>query len=56
MLCLRLRDQFWSGGALKSTQHRVIMPQDDNKASPRFSIAYFVQPDFDTALEVMSGQ
>lgn len=32
------------------------MPKDQNKALPRFSIAYFVQPDFHTALEVMSGQ
>lgn len=51
--------QFWSGGILNSTLHQVVMPQNDKEGSEtatkeRFSIAYFVQPDFDTTLHVMT--
>ena len=33
----------WTGGLLKSTVHRVIFPQSEEK-SDRYSIAYFCHP------------
>jgi isopenicillin N synthase-like dioxygenase len=37
--------QFWTSQSLKSTTHRVQIPQRQ-----RFSIAYFVQPDPETVI------
>ncbi|KAG0149149.1 hypothetical protein CROQUDRAFT_653968 [Cronartium quercuum f. sp. fusiforme G11] len=38
--------EFWTGGQLKSTIHRVIQPTHPKDPNPsRFSIAYFCQPD-----------
>ena len=46
--------EFWSGGTLKSTLHRVVMPRDADEAVSRFSMAFFVQPDFDVPMTVLS--
>lgn len=34
--------EFWTGGQLKSTVHRVSLPRSPEEAGPRFSIAYFL--------------
>lgn len=39
---------------LNSTVHRVVMPRTADESVSRFSIAYFVQPDFSTELRVMT--
>ena len=47
--------EFWTGGKLKSTLHRVVLPRSDVEAASRYSMAFFVQPDFDTALQVFTN-
>jgi isopenicillin N synthase-like dioxygenase len=48
--------QFWSGGQLRSTRHRVTLPspRPDGEEGPlypeRYSIAYFVSPNYDAVL------
>lgn len=37
--------EFWSGGAFRSTQHRVVLPRSTHESGSRFSMAYFCQPD-----------
>ena len=46
--------EFWTGGKLKSTLHRVVLPRSAMEAASRYSMAFFVQPDFDTALQVFT--
>lgn len=42
---------FWTKSLLKSTVHRVVVPQDENgRAVDRFSIAYFCHPIDDAQL------
>ncbi|KAK0557971.1 hypothetical protein OC844_005433 [Tilletia horrida] len=52
--------EFWTGGQLRSTIHRVRMPQDESEAGQsRYSIAFFAQPDEHTSLDpalLLSGQ
>lgn len=43
--------QIWSNGSFSSTPHRVIMEGDDD----RYSIPFFVNPDFDCIIEPMAG-
>lgn len=48
--------EFWTGGKLKSTVHRVIQPTHPSHHHPtRFSIAYFCQPDPDAILKDVLG-
>ncbi|EGG10541.1 uncharacterized protein MELLADRAFT_103191 [Melampsora larici-populina 98AG31] len=48
--------EFWTGGKLKSTVHRVIQPTHPSHHHPtRFSIAYFCQPDPDAILKDVVG-
>ncbi|KAH9814938.1 hypothetical protein DFH28DRAFT_969854 [Melampsora americana] len=48
--------EFWTGGKLKSTVHRVIQPTHPSQHHPtRFSIAYFCQPDPDAVLKNVLG-
>lgn len=46
--------EFWSGGILNSTTHRVVMPRNQKEAVSRFSIAFFVQPDADMPMKVLN--
>jgi len=45
---------YWTGGLLRSTVHRVVYPEDHEKATAgkgdRYSIAYFCHPNRDTEL------
>ena len=50
----------WSNGMIRSTRHRVVEPplktgtiQDGYP--PRYSVAYFCNPDFDTSIEALPG-
>ncbi|KAH3901033.1 conserved oxidoreductase [Saccharomycodes ludwigii] len=42
---------FWTQGILKSTVHRVKFKAGENRNSDRYSIVFFVHPEFDTLLE-----
>lgn len=44
--------QDWTGGAWKSTLHRVVLPPDLGMAD-RLSIAFFHQPNHDAVIEVL---
>jgi isopenicillin N synthase-like dioxygenase len=39
--------QHWTCGVYHSTSHRVVTPENKNN-QPRFSMPFFVEPDFDT--------
>ncbi|KAE8230342.1 hypothetical protein CF326_g4661 [Tilletia indica] len=43
--------EFWTAGRLRSTVHRVRMPQSESEAQSRYSIAFFCQPDDRTTLD-----
>lgn len=53
----------WSNDTIKSTKHRVVEPPakaDDAHADadaypPRYSIAYFCNPNFDRVIEAIPG-
>ncbi|TQS38016.1 hypothetical protein Golomagni_01490 [Golovinomyces magnicellulatus] len=48
---------FWTNGVLKSTVHRVIVPQfDKENAQTRYSMAYFAHPIGSTYLEPVPSQ
>ncbi|RKF55461.1 UPF0676 protein [Golovinomyces cichoracearum] len=48
---------FWTNGVLKSTVHRVIVPQSDKEnAQTRYSMAYFAHPIGSTYLEAVPSQ
>jgi len=43
--------QHWTSGVYHSTSHRVVSPQSKNSSNsnqPRFSMPFFVEPDFNT--------
>lgn len=45
--------QHWTSGSYRSTTHRVVSPK--NKSSqPRFSMPFFVEPDFDTPVSPLA--
>ncbi|KAG8877837.1 hypothetical protein FRB97_003118 [Tulasnella sp. 331] len=46
---------FWTGGKFKSTMHRVVLPRSEKEAGPRFSIAYFLQPDDDVLISRLTS-
>ena len=48
----------WSNDLIRSTKHQVIEPrslQKDGGHPPRYSIAYFCNPDFDRWIEALPG-
>lgn len=51
----------WSNDTIKSTKHRVVepppKPEDEGKDEypPRYSIAYFCNPNFDKTIEAIPG-
>ena len=50
----------WSNGLIKSTLHRVIQPPIKGREAeeghpPRYSVAYFCNPDFDKWIEALPG-
>ncbi|CAF9904172.1 MAG: hypothetical protein HETSPECPRED_003395 [Heterodermia speciosa] len=51
----------WSNGVIRSTRHRVVEPplktamEEDRGYPPRYSIAYFCNPDFDKTIEALPG-
>jgi isopenicillin N synthase-like dioxygenase len=50
----------WSNDGIKSTRHRVVQPpaQEDDESEmypERYSIAYFCNPNFESAIEVIPG-
>ncbi|KAL8632085.1 hypothetical protein Q9189_002228 [Teloschistes chrysophthalmus] len=49
----------WSNGMIRSTRHRVVEPplKMDSQGSypPRYSVAYFCNPDFDKTIEALPG-
>jgi len=42
---------FLTGGYLKSSIHRVVLPPEDQRHVPRLSVIYFSRPDDDTPLQ-----
>lgn len=51
----------WSNDTIKSTMHRVVEPparpedEDSDAYPPRYSIAYFCNPNFDRVIEAIPG-
>ncbi|KAL9102102.1 MAG: hypothetical protein Q9163_002706 [Psora crenata] len=48
----------WSNDIIKSTRHRVVeplSPEPDERHPPRYSVAYFCNPDFDRYIEALPG-
>lgn len=51
----------WSNGTIKSTLHRVIEPPpkaedaDKDEYPPRYSIAYFCNPNYERMIEAIPG-
>ncbi|KAL8761065.1 MAG: hypothetical protein Q9184_002771 [Pyrenodesmia sp. 2 TL-2023] len=53
----------WSNGLIRSTRHRVVEPPPslkkgqggDGRYPPRYSVAYFCNPDFDQVIEALPG-
>ena len=50
----------WSNDLIRSTKHRVVQPpfmgeEKENGHPPRYSIAYFGNPDFDKWIEALPG-
>jgi len=51
----------WSNDTIKSTKHRVIQPPSNPKDAdsktypPRYSIAYFCNPNFEKLIEAIPG-
>ena len=50
----------WSNGMIRSTRHRVVEPplkvsKGQNSYPPRYSVAYFCNPDFDKSIEALPG-
>ncbi|KAL9024016.1 MAG: hypothetical protein Q9196_006823 [Gyalolechia fulgens] len=50
----------WSNGLIQSTRHRVVEPplklsSDGQPYPPRYSVAYFCNPDFDKTIEALPG-
>ncbi|KAL8648078.1 MAG: hypothetical protein Q9210_005191 [Variospora velana] len=50
----------WSNGLIQSTRHRVVEPplkmgKDEEWYPPRYSVAYFCNPDFDRTIEALPG-
>jgi len=46
--------QMWSNGIFPSTEHRVIIPNDDTDRAatqPRYSLVFFCTPNWDTSLK-----
>lgn len=49
----------WSNDTIKSTNHRVVQPPNDDNSSEhyptRYSVAYFCNPNFDRTIEALPG-
>ena len=48
----------WSNDIIRSTKHQVVEPpsqKSDGGHPPRYSIAYFCNPDFDRWIEALPG-
>ena len=45
--------ELWSSGKLKSTRHRVVIPNHHDRA--RQSLAFFVHPDNDITVSPLDG-
>lgn len=46
---------FLTGGYLKSSVHRVVMPPEDQRHLSRYSVIYFSRPDDETKLEAVES-
>lgn len=60
-ICVNIGDllSYWTGGLLRSTVHRVVVPRDENQeliASERYSMAYFCHPVDSTPLEAIPSE
>lgn len=47
--------QFWSGGYLKSSVHRVVAPPDDQAHLDRLGLLYFLRPAHDLPLKTLDS-
>ena len=46
----------WSNDTIKSTNHRVVEPPSKSEVhAPRYSIAYFCNPNFDRFIDAIPG-
>ena len=46
----------WSNDTIKSTKHRVVEPPTRSEVhAPRYSIAYFCNPNFDRFIDAIPG-
>ena len=46
----------WSNDTIKSTKHRVVEPSvKEAEYPPRYSVAYFCNPNFDKNIETIPG-
>lgn len=51
----------WSNGLIQSTRHRVVEPplkasqEEPESYPPRYSVAYFCNPDFDKTIDALPG-
>lgn len=60
-ICVNIGDllSYWTGGLLRSTVHRVVVPTDENgelSKSERYSMAYFCHPVDSTPLEAIPSE
>jgi isopenicillin N synthase-like dioxygenase len=60
-ICVNIGDllSYWTGGLLKSTIHRVVVPLDENgelEKSERYSMAYFCHPVDTTPLAAIPSE
>ncbi|OBA27049.1 Clavaminate synthase-like protein [Hanseniaspora valbyensis NRRL Y-1626] len=46
--------QFWTNGTIRSTVHRVVVPE--SRHADRYSMVFFVHPVFDTSLEAWNSK
>ncbi len=47
--------EMWTNGLLKSTLHRVVNPPDERKLKPRYSTAFFCDPDLDAEINCIEN-
>ncbi|MGB3613194.1 MAG: 2OG-Fe(II) oxygenase family protein [Elainellaceae cyanobacterium] len=47
--------QRWTNNQLRSTRHRVTLPQNGKVNQPRYSVAFFCDPDLDAMVECLDN-
>ena len=47
--------QFWTGGYLKSSIHRVVVPPEDQMDQDRLGLLYFLRPAYDLDLKTVES-